>query len=887
MGQDITASRSGTQHAPGETDQTDSIKKRLGNWTAPIATQTTQVNDTAHQVAHDRTVDLGNHRDPAPSSTAPTSQFGHSDFMPTTRLDPGTAPMQASGATQAMPQAQTIPIGAADSTVRLSQSADTARIGQSGVVTAAMDPGADVTINLGSHASAATVSLSDELKDLRHKVQIDPHNADLVFELALALNEAGERQESASLLGRLIAIYESRGETEQATRIRAMTDSIGTAPIAEPNMPTNIMGRNTTESLGNRIGSLAHRGMQSRDGRVNKGKIDERELPVFSMREIEFLESLPHVDRFRGEAAHFFAECENARQRGRFRTALDAVQMAIAIDPTVPTTFFRMAELQLKLGYRKKALETINKLEAAEAVLATDIPAWVFARIRLHAEPFDLAKVNILVDGLIEDGHGEIAAPYAARLVEHLALADRLTEARAYSDKIKTLAPGDSRATLEAVLLALRQSDSRGAIDRWEFATRNGADISVAKSSMAAIIASTNEGDHWRVLADVLPAYRQSGNQLIAEAYKRTAEVTGNSSLQKAALGLFIGDAPDAQARAALATAAGDRTGSPVGRAAASAALARVLQTAGRGDEYLAAIRTALALFGDQHLPTGINWTGLLGFTPSIADMSFELGQELIRAGDAAGAIEVLKQGYELDKANPPVAQALADAYGRAGQVGSALTVLDQLAMSHRKSGRLDDMATVLRQMSQLAPSNIKVKSRLVDAYLQRGFVAEARAELIQRADLEERASLTKDAVVSLQRAADLSWNLGLQHESFTLYDRMLALDPEDVGNRSALVNLYLQVGRLSEAAEHQRAVVDLALKHGRKHEAVAALHQVIGLTPDDLTAYYQLGEALSSMGEFQQAEKVYRRIVLMDPEDAVAQAKAMSMASLREQATA
>jgi tetratricopeptide (TPR) repeat protein len=107
------------------------------------------------------------------------------------------------------------------------------------------------------------------------------------------------------------------------------------------------------------------------------------------------------------------------------------------------------------------------------------------------------------------------------------------------------------------------------------------------------------------------------------------------------------------------------------------------------------------------------------------------------------------------------------------------------------------------------------------------------------------------------------------------------------VANRSALVNLYLQVGRLSEAAEHQRAVVDLALKYGRKHEAIAALHQVIGLTPDDVTAYYQLGEALSSMGEYQQAEKVYRRITLMSPDDAVAQAKAMSMAALREQATA
>jgi tetratricopeptide (TPR) repeat protein len=315
--------------------------------------------------------------------------------------------------------------------------------------------------------------------------------------------------------------------------------------------------------------------------------------------------------------------------------------------------------------------------------------------------------------------------------------------------------------------------------------------------------------------------------------------------------------------------------------------LARILEDAGRGDEYLAAVRTSLSLFGDSQLPASTNWNGLLGFTPSISEMSFALGQELIRAGDALGAVEVLKQGYERNENDPPLAQALADAYGRAGQVGSALTILDKLAMSYRKAGRLDDMATVLRQMSQLAPSNIKVKTRLVDAYLQRGFVAEARAELIQRADLEERASLIKDAIVSLQRASDLSWNLGHQQDAFALYDRMLALDPEDVGNRSALVNLYLQVGRLSEAAEHQRAVVDLAIKNGRKHEAVAALHQVIGLTPDDLTAYYQLGEALSSMGEYQQAEKVYRRIVLMDPDDAIAQAKAMAMASLREQATA
>ena len=58
-------------------------------------------------------------------------------------------------------------------------------------------------------------------------------------------------------------------------------------------------------------------------------------------------------------------------------------------------------------------------------------------------------------------------------------------------------------------MLALRHSGRGGAIDRWEYALRNGADAIVAKASMAAIVAVDNEMDHWRALGDVLPAYRK------------------------------------------------------------------------------------------------------------------------------------------------------------------------------------------------------------------------------------------------------------------------------------------------------------------------------------------------------------------------------------------
>jgi tetratricopeptide (TPR) repeat protein len=127
-----------------------------------------------------------------------------------------------------------------------------------------------------------------------------------------------------------------------------------------------------------------------------------------------------------------------------------------------------------------------------------------------------------------------------------------------------------------------------------------------------------------------------------------------------------------------------------------------------------------------------------------------------------------------------------------------------------------------------------------------------------------------------------LSWSLGKHEESFATYHRLIALAPDDAGPRISLVNLYLQLGRITDAAEQQRAVVDISTRLGSPHEAIAALHQVIGLTPDDASAYYQLGELLQSMGEHQQAEKVYRRLVLMNPSDHIALEKLAQIAALK-----
>jgi len=63
--------------------------------------------------------------------------------------------------------------------------------------------------------------------------------------------------------------------------------------------------------------------------------------------------------------------------------------------------------------------------------------------------------------------------------------------------------------------------------------------------------------------------------------------------------------------------------------------------------------------------------------------------------------------------------------------------------------------------------------------------------------------------------------------------------------------------------------------------ETIAALHQVIVLDPRDAESYGLLGEALASVGEYGQAERVYRRLVRLTPDDPVAKAKQAAMVML------
>lgn len=753
--------------------------------------------------------------------------------------------------------------------------------------------GAAATTPIVGSESDSTVELAPsptdadeaQLAELRERAKENPADSDALFALAVALHRFGKRREARDALTKLVALYQERGQHAQAHRILGMLAAPKTGPIATEDLPPRPAA--ATVPLPRRTAQLTPRPTAAlgRPPRMQSRLLTPQPTPDFGPETLAFTIPLPDEQRLPLELREIVVQSTEDLKRGKLQAAYDLCLYGLNLAPSHVPLHLRIAEIyaaQRLLRRARTQAETLLRL--AEAT-GERTHLWMIYRLLLHTSDSDLPSLKRLVELLIEAGQSAQASFYASKLIQLLDAEGLSEEAVGYSARLCKLIPGDTRAALENAILLLKNGDRGGAVDRWEAAVAAGADASIAKSSMAAIMTAINADDHWRMLSEVIPLLRERGDRDIVDAYLRTAAVETPTKTLEAGEGLLLAAAGDDRAVDLLAAAAGDRSGSAFARAVSAVALSWLLKDTDRTDEYVAAVRTALQLLELPAVAAHQTWQGLVGRIPRHEDLSLELGEALLARQDAAGAAEVLKATHTRSRHHGQVCNRLADAYFRIGQLGSALTVLDELAVHYRTTGQLEAMAGVLRQMSQLAPNNIKVKSRLIDAYLQRGFVAEARAELIQRADLEERSGLIKAAVASLQRAADLSWTMGLADETFAVYHRLIALMPEDVGNRHALVNLYLQMGRLDEAAEHQRAVVDIAMKQDKKHEAIAALHQVIGLTPDDASAYYQLGDLLTSVGEYHQAERVYRRLVLMNPSDPIAQAKATTMAALRESA--
>jgi tetratricopeptide (TPR) repeat protein len=283
----------------------------------------------------------------------------------------------------------------------------------------------------------------------------------------------------------------------------------------------------------------------------------------------------------------------------------------------------------------------------------------------------------------------------------------------------------------------------------------------------------------------------------------------------------------------------------------------------GQAEEALEQLRRGQAVAGRAKVDPNIKHA----FATPLAkgDLVRRMAEAYAVTDDLAGAEQALIEAKRLLPYDRAIYTKLADVYFRQGKLNEALTQLEDLATHYEERQQLDRAIETLEYGLKLAPSHIGVSGRLARLQLRRGFLDKGVDGLVRLSELQRKAGQLKDAVASLQEAAQVHWMLGDHEKTRQLYDKIIQIAPNDIEARQWLSLMYTLNFRTADAINEKKQIARIYAQQRDYDGAIAELHQIIGLDQKDIEAYFMLGDMLMRREEFGQAVQLYGRMLKME----------------------
>jgi len=155
-------------------------------------------------------------------------------------------------------------------------------------------------------------------------------------------------------------------------------------------------------------------------------------------------------------------------------------------------------------------------------------------------------------------------------------------------------------------------------------------------------------------------------------------------------------------------------------------------------------------------------------------------------------------------------------------------------------------------------------------------------AELRLLADIHLRRGQLEDASAAIQRVGNMYAEMGDTEEALANLFRAAELNPESMDLLREVIGFCLQLGRKQDASKYQAQIARYYVDTQQVKEAVAALQQLITIDPSDYNAYDMLGQTYQSVGEYDQASRVYRNLAKVNPGNSVARERLATLQELR-----
>ena len=184
--------------------------------------------------------------------------------------------------------------------------------------------------------------------------------------------------------------------------------------------------------------------------------------------------------------------------------------------------------------------------------------------------------------------------------------------------------------------------------------------------------------------------------------------------------------------------------------------------------------------------------------------------------------------------------------------------------------------------MVRLAPQDPRAHNELADIYIGRGLLDEGIAELRMVADIYLRQNKLEEAAEVIQRIGNVYADAGNQEDAITNLKRAAELNPRSMDLLREVVSYCYRLGRQHEAISYQGIIARHYFETGQVKEAVAALQQLIAIDRNNIEAYDMLGQTYQSVGEYEQASRVYRNLAKLNPDSPIARERLAMLQELR-----
>ncbi len=266
-------------------------------------------------------------------------------------------------------------------------------------------------------------------------------------------------------------------------------------------------------------------------------------------------------------------------------------------------------------------------------------------------------------------------------------------------------------------------------------------------------------------------------------------------------------------------------------------------------------------------------------------EVSLLLAKAYGRVGKQEQMQAILRQVKQMTPHRDEVSSALAEISARQGDLESALQEYADLVRFYRDKRQVDNALSVLKEMVRLAPQDPRAHAELGDIYVSRGLLGEGIAEMRMVVDIYLRQNQLDKAGEALRRIGNINAEIGNEEDAFMNLRRAVELKPDDMDLLREAVAYCWRIGRVKEATQYQSIIARHYFETNQVKESVAALQQLIAIDRTNYEAYDMLGQTYQSVGEYEQASRVYKNLAKANPDGSIARERLAMLKELRAQA--